>query len=96
MDMSWSKLQELVMDRKALRAAVHGVTKSRTWVSNWTELKRSHLLISSYWRVGFKYMNFKEHKYSVNNNTVDQSDSKYKLFIVLAQNSNFSIKDSIF
>ena len=38
MDMSLSKLRELVMDRKALRAAVHAVTKSQTWLSNWTEL----------------------------------------------------------
>ena len=37
MDMSLSKLRELVMDREARRATVHGVTKNRTWLSNWTE-----------------------------------------------------------
>ena len=46
MDMSLSELQEMVMDKEAWRAVIHGVTKSQTQLSDWTELNwtEEHLL----------------------------------------------------
>ena len=43
MDVSLSELREMVMDREAWCAVIYGVTKSWTWLSNWTELKMEHV-----------------------------------------------------
>ena len=56
MDMNLSKLWELVMDREAWHAVIHGITKSRTWLSNWTELNTILNLIECLRNYGRKFM----------------------------------------
>ena len=50
MDVSLSELRELVMDRQAWCAAIHGISKSWTWLSNWTELN-GIIFHCLYWRL---------------------------------------------
>ena len=55
MDMSLSELRELVMDREAWRAVIHGVTKSRTQLSDWTELNWTEYSIVYMYHTFFIY-----------------------------------------
>ena len=60
MDMGLSGLRELVIDREAWSAAVHGAAKSQTRLSDWTELKslEAYLQIFPHWEFRFQHMNF--------------------------------------
>ena len=54
MEASLSELWELVMDREAWHAVIHGVTKCWTWLSDWTELNWTDILCSQWWRTSIE------------------------------------------
>ena len=85
-DVSLSELRELVMDREAWRAAVHGVAKSQRWLSDWNELKCEVKLKPQIFIYNFQILNLQNfiiyHKLAENSFGKKSALNTHKLFIV--------------
>ena len=81
MDMGLGGLRELVMDREAWRAAIHGVSKSRTWLSDWTELNWWTVAHQAPLSMGFSRQEYwNEVPFPSQGIFPTQEDQKWKIF----------------
>ena len=85
MDMDMSRLWEVVKDTEGWRAAVHGVTKSQTWLSNWTTTKR-WIFLNSNMNLHSSFTIHRYSKYSFSYFKFHPSSILYVLFISLMKN----------
>ena len=95
MDRNLSRLWELVMDREAWHAEVHVVTKSQTWLSNWTELRNVQYLNGTNINIHLMILHYKFAKYYYVGNQIkgmwDSCFISYKcLWIKILQNIKFN------
>ena len=82
MDMSLNELRELVMDREAWCAAIHGITKSRTQLSNWTELNWTELKDEAQAGIKIAGRNINNLRYAENTALLAESEEELKSFLM--------------
>ena len=90
MDMSLTELREMVMEREAWRAAIHGVANSRTRLSNWTELNWTDYMFLNFY--SFFCQAHKHIQFNFNHSNMDTQKKQYLLYGVctglIVQNQN--------
>ena len=88
MNMGLGELRELVMDREAWHAVVHGVTKSRTWLSNWTELIYGYFWLQKENMSLIEFLLYIKH---INKSKINHITTTKQIITVITQTYYFSV-----